>query len=228
MNTTIVLGGWAVGPEILEPLFGSQACYIDVNAITEDLVAGERIRDDWIQRVRRVVHNHTGGVPIDMIAGWSTGAIMALGLIAREQPRTAVLLSVTPSFCRREGWRMGQRARVVQSMIEALDVDSAMTLERFYRLCGFASPPGCGYSTGALKAGLRFLEQVAVEIPQLPTTKIVVMHGKSDQIVPVAAGRFTADTSGASFYEYDAGHTFFENTMVRSVIAATVNNEEQA
>ena len=74
-----VFGGWAVPPQILYPVFGKEATYIDINHFMPFLIENDHLSEDWKQqlfsKVNDLISDH------DHIAGWSTGALLALGLM---------------------------------------------------------------------------------------------------------------------------------------------------
>ena len=212
-----VLGGWAFPPSILSGIFGEKATYIDLNLIMPDLIAGNTLKQDWIEQIRSLVLTEK---PPSLLAGWSTGAIVALALAPHLKIDTLVLLSATPSFCRREGFRFGARPSVVQSMIEALSVSPQAVLQRFYEQCGFSGTPHAHtYSYQQLVSGLQFLEQVNLLPVQKLDCMVQVFHGREDKIIPVEAGRQVCATLEGVMVEYPGSHLFFlEHDKIRDRI----------
>jgi|WetSurMetagenome_2_1015567.scaffolds.fasta_scaffold00027_16 pimeloyl-ACP methyl ester carboxylesterase len=205
----LIFGGWGIGPEILSPLF-ENGSYADVNGAMPQLLNGDRLPPDWAAIAERVFEKELGEA--DCIAGWSTGAIVACGLAMRVMPRKLVLLSATPSFCRREGFKYGWKASALLAMRQRIAEPHNTVVQDFLvasRLSSYAreSPR---YGADELLAGLRFLEQVNL-IPMLAKLKSdsLVLHGSEDAIIPSVAGAFLAESIGAAFKALKGGHAFF-------------------
>ncbi|MCL2690457.1 MAG: hypothetical protein FWE57_11515, partial [Chitinispirillia bacterium] len=101
-NKTIIFGGWAVKPEILKPVFGENACYVDVNEIMPKLFDSYLLKKDWIEIVMSECQLTDDDIPYT-IAGWSTGAMFAYSIARVICPQKLILLSAAPRFCRKEG-----------------------------------------------------------------------------------------------------------------------------
>ncbi len=224
----IVLGGWAFPPGILARIVGPEAVFIDVNNLMPSLVLDAKLRPDWESAVADIVNRHAENQPF-RIAGWSTGAIMAYAAAKQLKPTSALLLSATPSFCRRPGFPIGQKPGVLKAMREKLMVEPEEVLGKFYEQCGIiipiASPLGPlstngegkkskaikenSYSKSLLIDGLHFLEQASV-LPVTPLPcPVLFVHGREDLIVPFKAGKRFAEELGADIEEFDGGHAFF-------------------
>ncbi len=207
----LVFGGWGFSPEVLRPLFGEDSVYIDTNGIMSFLVENGKLRADWIDIVRAKVRN-SASVDVRRIAGWSTGAIIACGLALSSPVERVVLLSATPSFCRREGFKIGQRPLVLDRMRKELVMPGNSTLDDFGVRSGSKSEAFLKTAQGThdLIDGLHFLEQVNL----LPYLKKIpahtqVFHGDKDLIIPHEAGKMLADRIGAHFSLVSGGHAFF-------------------
>jgi pimeloyl-ACP methyl ester carboxylesterase len=208
---SVVFGGWGTGVDILMPLFGPSAIYVDVNPIMPTLIEQGELQGDWLHRLLAAVRPQIPvGEPL-VLAGWSTGAICALALTGLLAPVRLVLLSPTPSFCRRTGWRHGQRPEAVRSMRNALAADPTSVLDEFYRNCGITGRALPSIPVGQLESGLCFLEQIALLPLQRIAGSSIILHGSSDAIVPPAAGRFVAQEIGGRFEEIAGPHAFFDS-----------------
>ena len=219
----IVFGGWATPSSALAPLFGGSAELIDINGLMPSLVKNGILRADWetvvMDVVKKLANNRHFGV-----AGWSTGSLCAYAAAKRLQPRAAVFLSATPSFCRKQGFPCSQKATTLRAMRERLANDPQDVLTKFYEQSGMPpSPlsPLTAMPTGRqasgegntrqqqLIDGLHFLEQATL----LPVTPLpcpsLFLHGRSDLIVPFQAGMRFAEGAGGRFEEYEGGHAFF-------------------
>jgi surfactin synthase thioesterase subunit len=206
----LVFGGWGIGPELLRPLFGTNAICIDVNPLMPLLLEDEIVRPDWPGVVERTLANDLSRA--NCIAGWSTGAIIACALALRATPRKLVLLSATPSFCRRENFRSGWKTAVLDAMRQRLQKNKNTVVRDFLVTAGISPNvfDSVQYDVNSLAKGLRFLEQANL----LPVLKILrcnslVINGTQDIIVPMHAGKTLADAIGARFAEVKGGHTFF-------------------
>jgi pimeloyl-ACP methyl ester carboxylesterase len=196
--------------ELLRPVFGDCGIYVDVNPLMPSLLDGATLRRDWAGIVERKYAREFKAT--GQIAGWSTGAIVACSLAKRVRPSKMILLSATPSFCRREGFRFGWKPAVLVAMRERLAVPHNTVLRDFMAAAGL--PPThagrAGYSADTLIAGLVFLEQASLlGIASTVNCPSLVLHGNADGIVPHHAGAALAHTIGAQFQLVDGGHAFF-------------------
>jgi pimeloyl-ACP methyl ester carboxylesterase len=206
----LVFGGWGMDAGLLRPLFGDSSIYVDVNPLMPSLLNGATLRPDWgciVEREYAREFKATG-----RIAGWSTGAIVACSLAKRVRTSKMVLLSATPSFCRREGFRFGWKPGVLVAMRERLAVPHNTVLGDFVAAAGL--PPDYAgravYSADTLIAGLVFLEQACLlNIASTVSCPSFVLHGNRDEIVPHQAGAALARSMGAQFRLVDGGHAFF-------------------
>jgi surfactin synthase thioesterase subunit len=152
MVNWFVFGGWALPPFILSPVFGTDAIYIDANAIIPSLIDNGTLSDDWQQKLCDIVVKESilPGTPLG-IAGWSTGAMLAWSLADKLKPDAGVFISATPSFCkkRESGFLSGQKSSVLKSMRERLLIDPDTVVEKFYRQCGIPVQPTPGHSSPA-------------------------------------------------------------------------------
>jgi hypothetical protein len=208
----LVFGGWALGPDLLRPVFGDDSVYVDVNELMPAMVEKGTLHADWIDIAQtKVKHALAGGV--HGLAGWSTGAIIACGLSLMIEVERLVLFSGTPSFCRRQGFRFGQRPQVLDAMRRELFEKDNSVIRDFAVRCGFSQnyPLTISHEPQALISGLHFLEQVDLTSgTKSKSTKAHVFHGDRDLIIPQAAGKLCAEMIGADFSLYSGGHAFFK------------------
>jgi surfactin synthase thioesterase subunit len=214
----VVLGGWAVAPEILRPVFGVEGVvYVDVNELTPLLVGpGEVLRPDWRARAVEFLLARGAKVGGFSLAGWSTGAMVAASVAGILRPRGLALLSWAGSFCGGEG---GWSPRVIRRMKRKLAEDPAPVRADFVDRC---RDPGDGpidrtclekaYPAESLGAGLDFLEHYRRD-PSADRAgcPVLAFHGRDDKIVLPGAGRASAESAGALFAEFRGGHLFFTN-----------------
>jgi pimeloyl-ACP methyl ester carboxylesterase len=207
----VVLGGWGLAPDLLKPVFGNDSIYVDVNDIMPVLVENGKLRQDWVDiaqaRTILVERREEYG-----LAGWSTGAIVACGLALAVPVKNLVLLSATPSFCRREGFSLGQRPGVLDVMRRGLLKPGNSIVGDFGIRCGIsgAALMKVAHETSKLVDGLHFLEQVDL-LPRLKkmTAHTRVFHGDKDTIIPFEAGKMLAEKIGADFSLLPGRHAFF-------------------
>jgi pimeloyl-ACP methyl ester carboxylesterase len=207
----VVFGGWAFGSDLLKPVFGDGNDYVDVNEFMPLVVENNGLRTDWVDIILRETGKflHRENV---CLAGWSTGAIIACGLAMQVPVKRLVLLSATPSFCRRDGFRFGQRRHVLDAMRQDLLKKDNSVVNDFASRCGFVpgSPLPVTTAQQTLGDGLCFLEQVDL-LPQLKklSARVHVYHGDRDVIIPIAAGKGLAAAIGAEFFLKPGGHAFW-------------------
>ena len=209
VDTWVVFGGWALGTDALKPLFGPTASFIDANPLMPHLVDDEALTPDWQERLEETVAPRIPKAPFG-IAGWSTGALLAYALAQRTKPAGCVLISATPSFCRKPGFPYGQKAMVLQAMREQMESDPARVLEKFYAQCGIGKQAAeATYRTADLTAGLTFLQHATLFPAQKLPCPSLFLHGKDDAVIPAQAGAFLCRETGGTFAEHAGPHAFF-------------------
>ena len=162
------------------------------------------------------------------VCGWSLGALLAQRLVQRGAARVSrlVLVSATPCFTLRPGWKHAIAVSTLEAFAAWLAEDRDATLARFValnaldgarereairaftgRLAERGIPAGA-----ALAAGLVWLRDTDLRADAgriaVPT---LLVHGARDQLVPVEAGRWLAQAiPGARMHELaDAAHLPF-------------------
>jgi pimeloyl-ACP methyl ester carboxylesterase len=207
----LVFGGWAVSPDILRPVFGEQGVYSDINEMMLSLFDDEGLIENWPEIVKNKIDEYLTR-DIAGIAGWSTGAMIACGLAQQVPVKKLVLLSATPSFCRREGFRFGQRYSIVQAMIGKLKDENNSVVKDFLIQCGLQENriKTKVYDEKALVKGLMFLEKVnLIGALKKIDCEALVVHGRQDKVIPYQAGEALAEMIGAECKLLDGGHAFF-------------------
>ena len=111
-----VLGGWGLEPHVLQPLFGDAPEYLDVNRLLPGLIDAGRLKDGWREACAAAIAPQLARPRL--LAGWSTGAIVALGCAPLLRPEALVLISPTASFCRTPQFRHGMRPAALRAMRE--------------------------------------------------------------------------------------------------------------
>lgn len=215
-NPIVILSGWAVSPTVLEPIFGSKAVYTDINPLIPSVISQDRLIPDWEKKLKELLFPEKIN---DMtLIGWSTGAIVALAIAPLIDIKKLVLISATPSFCRRENFRFGMRPHLLQSMIDSIKKDKNTVLRQFYSECGFKkiSFKYTQYSDNQLICGLQFLEQANL-VPLAPLNcPVYCIHGSEDRIVAVGAGKYLCEQIRGNWLQIKGPHAFFSEESFES------------
>lgn len=174
------------------------------------------------------------------VCAWSLGALVAQRLAQRDPARISrlVLVSATPCFVVRPGWKCAVSPSTIESFAAWLAEDRDTTLARFVALNALDGARGreairaftarlterSAPATEALAAGLAWLRDTdlrtgAASIEQ-PT---LLVHGARDQLVPVEAARWLASAlPHARLLELeDAAHLPFFTHRVSFLDAVT-------
>ncbi len=210
-NKWLVLGGWAINPDILRPILGNKSTYLDVNEYIPDVIDNDSIAKNWADIITEKIFPFFAKDFIGVV-GWSMGAIIACAISQRLNAKKMVLVSATPSFCRRDGFKFGQRSQALRSMRDELLKSPDIVLKNFCKRCEFPSDMSVPFTKYLqnLSAGLFFLEHCNL-LDELKFIKIpaLVVHGKDDAIIPLAAGKSVADLINGRFSSFSGGHAFF-------------------
>jgi surfactin synthase thioesterase subunit len=217
----VVIGGWGVGAQPLEPIFGPKAVYIDSNLLMPEIVRDGMLLNDWSDLLCQKVSSLFPATNFG-IAGWSTGAFFAYALACRMNPDAALFIAATPSFCRRPSFPYGQKELVLRSMREQLAVNPASVLDKFLVQCGIESRIATDrYPPETLTAGLLFLEQATLFPLEPLLCRSLFLHGDSDAIIPARAGEFFANETGGTFAVHPGPHAFFMAQQERVIADIT-------
>jgi len=206
----LVFGGWSLPPDIVSPVFGNEATYVDVNKLFLDIIAEERLRDAWIEIISGKTAHLIANPPV-CIAGWSTGAFFAYALSDILKPQKMILFSASPSFCKRDGFIHGQDIGVLKAMRRQLTRNKIPVLNNFQKQCGLTqyNRAGENYASEELTSGLHFLEKINLLPLKKPLCPTLLFHGKEDAVIPSKAGEFFAGETGAAKTILPGGHVFF-------------------
>jgi pimeloyl-ACP methyl ester carboxylesterase len=220
---TLVFGGWSLSPMLLERCFGPDCIFVDSNMIVPFLFdKSTKLFSTWPQVLKQ--HLQLSDSHQYHLAGWSTGAMIALALASILQVHTMTLISPTLSFCRREGFRHGAHPLVLRTMREQLQQYPQTVLEKFYRSCGFneSFKPESAYSIEKLTLGLHFLEQADLTKTVHTSSNTIIIHGRNDAVIPYPAAEATAGICAGALRCIDAGHAVFYGRETE--IANLINN----
>lgn len=212
--TLVWISGWAYAPEAWGNVLGAALPGVDVRILDPiDVLADpNRLRFELSQ------------APNPILGGWSLGAMLALEAAAAFAGSTPLLLvSGTPSFCRRPGFEHGMEPAHVRALRAGLRRDRDGALQSFYQMVEGSAPhptPRTLRSSEDLMTGLDYLLRTDLR-PLLPAlqTRACLLHGARDGLIPFEAGRdLQARLEGSAFVLADeAGHDipFTHPSLVR-------------
>lgn len=216
-----VLGGWATVPELLRPLFGNGARYVDINPLMPDLIDDGMLRSDWRSRCIQLLsldrdRRH-------LLAGWSTGAMLACGCAAGLGADALVCISATPSFCRSSAFSHGTRPSILRTMRKELSSDPEAVVRNFRIRCGLhdTDPVTVRWTAEELLYGLIFLEQLSLFDISGLSCPVLSVHGTADRIIPHSAGKYLCRQLDGTFLSINAPHACFigHSDTIRSKIS---------
>ena len=156
--------------------------------------------------------------------GWSLGATLALALAAARPARVRrlVLVGATPCFVTRPHWHSGTDLQDLQEFARRLREQPGATLSRFVARQGGGPADGPAVNglekrflartrPGALAPALALLEEMDLRRALAAVTqRTLVIHGRYDRVVPLAAGQaLVARMPRAELQCYDTGHAPF-------------------
>jgi pimeloyl-[acyl-carrier protein] methyl ester esterase len=210
VKTVVLLHGWGVRPAVFEGLRAELAHGYEVR--TPALAGYDGTSscapydlDCLAQRVASAAPDRC------FVAGWSLGGQVALAWAKRSprQVERVALIATTPCFVQRDAWKSAMEPHVLQAFASALEVDANRTLSRFALLQArgdtrsksvvsalrrtLASPADTDLN--ALRGGLEILLQSDLR-PRLQDVaqEAIVLHGKHDTLVPLAAAEYLASS----------------------------------
>ena len=212
-----VLGGWGIAPEILSPVFGPDSHYIDTNILMEEIIENGHLRQDWRDRCAALLRPHLNSSPL--LAGWSTGALIALGCAPRLSISALIIISGTPSFCCTPDFPFGTSSRILRLMRKRLSTSKEAVLHEFRALCGL--PPSSTFdipwSAPTLIDGLHALEQITFATPpSLPCSPLFI-HGTNDAIISPEGGEYFYNALGGTLVTLEAQHACFINNTEKCI-----------
>jgi len=145
--------------------------------------------------------------PGTTLAGWSLGALLALGIAARAPDKVGrlILVAGTASFIQRDGWPNAMPPTILAEFAAGVAADAATQLPRF--VGGFCRGDAQARSVNrqllelgqpwpaatTLATGLAWLGRAdlraAAPLVRAPT---LLIHGTADPLMPLAAGQALA------------------------------------
>jgi pimeloyl-[acyl-carrier protein] methyl ester esterase len=215
-----LLHGWGFHSGVWAPIVAALADRFTLHCV--DLPGHGRSRalrlgslDALADAIARVIPDAS------LVAGWSMGALAAQRL-AHRHPRKAralALIAGTPCFIARDGWAHGIAAASLERFARDLRARPASTLDDFVRLNALGAAGARrairnasrtlgerGFpDASSLEAGLALLRDTDLrEEARHLRVPACAIHGRHDALVPVAAGRWLADSiPGARFVELE-------------------------
>jgi len=182
----VLVSGWGAGPEVWEPVAERMPGYDIERVPWWDCLDGDGFATE-------------GAV----VGGWSLGALLALRAAMSRDVAGVVLVSGTARFLSDDGY-IGADARALRAMSVRLRRQPERVLADFADLCIAPGQDGVfrqafverAMSVGVerLAAGLGCLEATDLRAGLgNVTARTLVVHGQSDQVIPVASARALAD-----------------------------------
>jgi len=198
------LTGWSLPPHFFD--FSADTKVIDSTLLVHDLITDGTLSKNWDSELTSWFQ--TTYSTVDEIMGFSMGAILALRLAQFIPFKKVTLLAPTLSFVSRPDHQSGINQRVLSRMIKALQNNSDKTLYDFDMNCGINCSIDRNYSPEILESGLIFLRDVLVPPLPLPGNPIVeIIHGESDQIIPLDSGVRVASLLNSTITKVTGGHS---------------------
>ena len=197
----VLLHGWGMSGKCWESVAGrlAERCRVHLVDLPGHGASGYS-GDDWVDSLAQAF-------PVDVhVCGWSLGGQIAIEWAARhrESVKSLTLVSSTPCFVSKENWDHGMPFEAFEQFALAFDADFAATMKRFLYLQAQKDAEErrlyralLGYfvegERDALHAGLDMLRNLDLreEAEQL-SLPILIMHGESDMLIPIEAGRWLA------------------------------------
>ncbi|MBS4097252.1 MAG: pimeloyl-ACP methyl ester esterase BioH [Sulfuricella sp.] len=146
-----------------------------------------------------------------ILCGWSLGGMVALEMARRYPQKIArlVLMATTPCFAQREDWACAMDCGVLENFAAELENDYEGTLKRFLALQARGDETAKAVlralrdnlfqrgrpAAAALRGGLAILRDADLRsrVAEIRQPALIV-HGDRDQLTPLAAGEWLAQT----------------------------------
>lgn len=219
----VFLHGWAQSRQIwcnqFEPFNDALFLNLPGHGSAADLPA-----DEWVDAIVAQLPDE----PCHLV-GWSLGGMVAMQIAAIHPERVAALMlvSTTPRFRASEAWLHGSSDEVFNGFREAVESGSPKALNRFFalmlhgdalsrsdynRLAKTAVDRSNPVSDTGMQGGLELLQELDLRwLAKAIKQPVLIVHGESDAVVPVAAGRWLAEqiSHSESHIFPDCGHAPF-------------------
>ena len=219
----VFLHGWAQSRQIWCNQFDSFSDALFLN-LPGHGGAADLPADAWVEAIVAQLPDEPGH-----LVGWSLGGMLAMQIAAKHPERIAglILVSTTPRFRASEVWPHGSSDEVFNGFREAVESGSPKALSRFFalmlhgdglsrsdynRLAKIAVDRSNPVSAAGMQGGLELLQQLDLRtLSNKIKQPTLIVHGETDAVVPVAAGRWLAEQIGHSKLHIfpDCGHAPF-------------------
>lgn len=252
MLPVILISGWATRADSLFPLGDDLSQTASVHTVSLHDLPGLIKTDGDDDRVSQYasgllsyIQNLKGRC---IVAGWSTGAIVALETAAYYQNQIAgiVMINGTARFCTDRSYEFGRPEVIPRAMSQALSIAGHTVLTGFFTdVFSPFVPDGdeisksveaaLGIDVKELKAGLKYLREVDLRdrLKNIAVPSLII-HGREDAIVPLGAGQYLADNIAGSEYVIcdNVGHDLplrypgKVKRVIRGFIEQYINDED--
>ncbi len=144
---------------------------------------------------------------ITELSGFSLGAILALELAQTVEFNSITLHSPCFSFVSRTGSPHGIKGKLLDSMINSMNISYIKTLSQFHRNSGTTDKLDCNYSVEELVSGLNFLKDVSLPHKKcIGNPLIKIIHAVDGRIIPIRSGQQVAEILCVSLQVTTGGH----------------------
>lgn len=217
----ILIHGWGCSPSIFNPLMirlpgyrslapdlpgygaSTPASAVDLDALCDDFIS-------WFD-----------GLDLTSLTllGWSLGGIIAQQLALRLPQRIErlILVATTPCFVATPDWQHGLNDTAVRALARDFKRAPDPTLENFWKMQfhdNVPRPPAVHPTLDLNTAigGLELLRRIDLRSRVKEITRpTLIVHGRDDQIIPIGAGQFLAESLPCSLFHAidNCGHVPF-------------------
>jgi pimeloyl-[acyl-carrier protein] methyl ester esterase len=223
----VLLHGWGLHSGVWADVAPELGARFRVHAI--DLPGHGFSRDTVVREFDDAAALVAGHIPPGaVLCGWSLGGLLAQRIVhlGAADVRALALVSSTPCFVQRDGWKPAMKPATLQTFASGLATDADKTLGNFVRLNalnGVRTREAMRTFTGrlfergtptveSLALGLRWLRDVDLRRDAACITqRTAILHGARDALTPIEAGRWLArELPNATLAELpDAAHLPF-------------------
>jgi pimeloyl-[acyl-carrier protein] methyl ester esterase len=208
MKTITFLHGWGMHAGVFDALCDELSGHFAIRAPDLPGYGGTPVCEPYT--LDRLVAEISANAPERSHAvGWSLGGQVALSWAQTRplQVERLALIAATPCFTRREDWRPGLDANVLEAFARSVSEDARAALQRFVSLQAQGDDDAKHVTKilrgilstrplpalAALEHGLRLLREVDLRGALCRVfQRTLVLQGDRDEVVPDAAGEYLA------------------------------------
>ena len=204
MKKLILIGGWAMPPDILRGLGQTFSHDFDLDILTFNQHLSSSEPNSHLLGLEKCYNYLKQNIDPVILMGWSLGGMLSIELAnhLKDQCQALVLINATAKFCKANDTAHGFEEKYIKALKLGLRQDKKKALRGFYEIASFPhsikrnelqnwidaveSIPIKHLSQGLdylLKTDLR----LTVKKIYQPT---LIIHGKQDAVVPIEAGRW--------------------------------------